>query len=98
MFRMTMSNLSGPTAIKSITDTPMDQLQPYVSKKSIVSCRNFCQLFPFHVLFDGDLIIKQLGVNLFKLSRRRVEAGCRLTDAFSLVQPKMAFTYGNILR
>ena len=42
-------------------------------ESTIISGKIFCDLFPFHVVFDKDLIIKQCGIKLQKMAGRNLE-------------------------
>ena len=41
-------------------------------ESTIINGKIFCDLFPFHVVFDKDLIIKQCGTKLQKMSGKYV--------------------------
>ena len=43
--------------------------------ESFISPRLFCRLFPYHILFDDTLRIKQCGVTIQKMSHSKVEPG-----------------------
>ena len=45
------------------------------SSKSFISPTLFCNLFPYHILFDDTLRIKQCGVTIQKMSHNQVQSG-----------------------
>jgi two-component system, sensor histidine kinase and response regulator len=54
-------------------------------------------LFPFHVIFDGDLRVVSIGPGLAKLARSPW-IGSPLADALTIRRPTAATTYGEIMR
>ena len=42
-------------------------------ESTIISGKIFCDLFPFHVVFDKDLVIKQCGIKLQKMAGRNLK-------------------------
>ena len=58
-------------------------------ESTIISGKIFCDLFPFHVVFDKDLVIKQCGIKLQKMAGRNlkfyIELACKL-----IVYPRRA--------
>ena len=68
--------------------------------KSFMSVSSFCRCFPFHIVFDRSLTIRQFGVGLRKYFDH-VSANCdpkRLifTDLFQLSRPRMQFSFHTI--
>lgn len=61
-----------------------------------VSVNLFQHCFPFHVIFDKDMIIRYMGVSLARLLPKAIISNAKLTDYFGLDRPKVAFTYQNI--
>ena len=57
----------------------------------------FQRCFPFHVIFDYDMVIKHMGDSLRRLYPVAIGAGRKITDYFDVVRPALpAFTYSNI--
>jgi len=76
-------------------------------KKHFMNINSFTEAFPFHVVFDKNLNIKQCGTSISKyIEMSGVESSGKLkkkhkmkyffTDAFRLIRPKMDFTFENI--
>lgn len=56
----------------------------------------FQSCFPFHVIFDHNLVIRFMGIALNRIFPRAVVNGALLTDYFQLNRPAIALTYLNI--
>ncbi|KAH9496322.1 Guanylate cyclase soluble subunit beta-2, partial [Bulinus truncatus] len=57
---------------------------------------SFCSAFPYHIIFDRDLRIRQCGDLIQKHSSVKMMEGTPLTHAFSIVHPKMVLSIDNI--
>ena len=77
-------------------------------KKHFMNINSFTEAFPFHVVFDRNLNIKQCGTSISKyIEMSGVEASGKLkrknkmkhffNDAFKLIRPKMDLTFQDIL-
>ena len=85
-------------AEKKSSRTRSSDLVYCVSKESLISSENFCQIFPFHVLFDDRLVIRQCGINIFRWSGVSMTKNINLKDVFTLAKPEMPLTFENIKR
>lgn len=57
----------------------------------------FRSLFPFHIIFDSNLVIKFMGVSLSRIFPTAINIQAKLTDYFSIERPGIpAFTYQHI--
>lgn len=65
--------------------------------ESVIDPVSFCQAFPFHLIFDRDLVICQAGVSLVRVIPDLTPGFTKFTDAFSLIRPHIAMTFENIL-
>ncbi|ELU08873.1 hypothetical protein CAPTEDRAFT_19651 [Capitella teleta] len=74
--------------------------QDLLSERITIQPKTFCNIFPFHVLFDEDLVVKQCGANVARWSHSSLnnDTILRLSDLFVLNQPKMKLTYKHILK
>ena len=61
-----------------------------------ITARLFQVCFPFHIIFDKDLIIRYMGISLTRLLPKGTINSAKLTDYFDLDRPKIAFKYKNI--
>ena len=77
-------------------------------KKHFMNVKSFIEAFPFHVVFDRHLNIKQCGASVSKyIEQGYIETGgtrkkkgkikYQFTEAFRLIRPKMDLTFQNIL-
>uniref|UniRef100_A0A8C3SI22 guanylate cyclase n=1 Tax=Chelydra serpentina TaxID=8475 RepID=A0A8C3SI22_CHESE len=58
--------------------------------------RTFCNAFPFHIVFDEELRIKQAGVNIQKFVPGLRQPGSRVDKYFTVVHPQVTFTIFSI--
>ncbi|KAM8977602.1 guanylate cyclase soluble subunit beta-2-like [Pelodytes ibericus] len=56
----------------------------------------FCNEFPFHIVFDKQLRVKQTGVNIQKFVPGMQIVGSRLDEYFTLMHPQVTFSFTNI--
>ena len=59
-----------------------------------VTAQIFQSCFPFHIIFDKDLIIRHMGISLTRLLPHAMEKP--ISDFFELNRPPVDFTYANI--
>ncbi|XP_061482037.1 guanylate cyclase soluble subunit beta-2-like [Rhineura floridana] len=71
-------------------------LEPLFPEKLWVEERTFCCAFPFHIVFDKTLKIKQAGVNIQKIVPGLQIPGTKLDEYFSIVHPQVTFTIFSI--
>ncbi|XP_022663636.1 guanylate cyclase soluble subunit beta-1-like isoform X2 [Varroa destructor] len=60
-----------------------------------ISPATFCRAFPFHVIFDKDLIVVQAGTSITRILPNMLQDS--LSNFMELVQPHMPLTRANIL-
>ncbi|XP_071758230.2 guanylate cyclase soluble subunit beta-2 [Centroberyx gerrardi] len=56
----------------------------------------FCNAFPFHIVFDEDLKVKQTGVNIQKFVPGLQTRDTRLDQYFTIIHPQVTFTIESI--
>ncbi|KAK1802316.1 hypothetical protein P4O66_021980, partial [Electrophorus voltai] len=61
-----------------------------------IDLKTFCSAFPFHIVFDQDLLVKQSGVNIQKLVPGLQMRGAQLRQYFSVVHPEVALSISSI--
>ncbi|XP_056591473.1 guanylate cyclase soluble subunit beta-2 [Triplophysa dalaica] len=69
---------------------------PSYPNKLWIEERAFCNAFPFHIVFDQDLVVKQTGVNIQKFVPGLQTAGIRLDEYFTIVHPEVTFNIQSI--
>lgn len=65
--------------------------------ESKISPRTFCQVCPFHLMFDRDLHVHQAGVSISRVLPSVCYPGATLDKLFQVVRPHMELTFENIL-
>lgn len=58
---------------------------------------SFCKAFPFHVMFDRKLHIKQAGLSLMRLIKYKPTSTLVFTDIFDLARPRMDFSFEAVI-
>lgn len=71
-----------------------DQLMSFENK---ISPFTFCKAFPFHMVFDKNMILRQAGISIARVLPAFTESDCRITDAMEMIRPHMDFTFNNVL-
>ncbi|XP_012860528.2 guanylate cyclase soluble subunit beta-2-like [Echinops telfairi] len=63
-----------------------------------IEVKTFCNAFPFHVVFDESLRVKQAGVNIQKFVPGLQTQKIQLDDYFSIIHPQVTFNISNICK
>ncbi|XP_047432371.1 guanylate cyclase soluble subunit beta-2-like [Mugil cephalus] len=69
---------------------------PCYPDKLWVEEKAFCKAFPFHIIFDEDLKIKQTGVNIQRFVPGLQARGATLDQFFTIIYPQVTFTIESI--
>ncbi len=70
------------------------EVEKHFSNKQLISPQSFCQIFPFHIIFDCQMNIIQCGNSIARLIPKiKSNKGCKLTDIFSIIRPHINFDY-----
>ncbi|XP_074644360.1 guanylate cyclase soluble subunit beta-2-like [Tubulanus polymorphus] len=72
------------------------QFMPFCPVDSHISNQQFCKMFPYHIVFDENLEIKQSGCILQKLLHQLQAPSVNLDCVFRFSQPRMPITIENI--
>ncbi|KAJ8298046.1 hypothetical protein KUTeg_024577 [Tegillarca granosa] len=62
-----------------------------------ISPATFCRAFPFHIMFNRDMEIRQVGVSLMRVIPQTGKKDCRIDGVFEMVRPHMEFDFANVL-
>uniref|UniRef100_H3AYB7 guanylate cyclase n=1 Tax=Latimeria chalumnae TaxID=7897 RepID=H3AYB7_LATCH len=62
-----------------------------------ISISTFCRAFPFHLMFDPNMLILQLGEGLRKQMKCEPHKIFKFQDCFEIVSPKTTCTYQSVL-
>ncbi|KAI1292795.1 Guanylate cyclase soluble subunit beta-1 [Halotydeus destructor] len=68
-----------------------------LSLGNIVSPDTFCKAFPFHVVFDRNLHVRQAGNSISRIVPSLSQPDCLVTNVFDMIRPHIDFTFYNIL-
>ncbi|KAG7154264.1 Guanylate cyclase soluble subunit beta-1-like [Homarus americanus] len=68
-----------------------------LKKEPKISPRTFCQVCPFHLMFDRDLKIHQSGDSISRVLPAVCSTDGSLDQLFDVVRPHMELTFDNIL-
>uniref|UniRef100_A0A8C5GI37 guanylate cyclase n=1 Tax=Gouania willdenowi TaxID=441366 RepID=A0A8C5GI37_GOUWI len=61
-----------------------------------IDLKTFCHVFPFHIVFDDQLVIHQAGVNLQRIVPGLQTMGVHLDQYFNIIHPEVTFTISSI--
>ncbi|XP_049577132.1 guanylate cyclase soluble subunit beta-1 [Syngnathus scovelli] len=67
------------------------------TQETRISPYTFCKAFPFHLMFDKDLMLTQCGNAIYRVLPQLQPGACILPSVFSLVRPHIDFSYHGIL-
>jgi len=62
-----------------------------------ISISTFCRAFPFHLMFDPNMLVLQLGEGLRKQLRCDTHKTLKFQDCFHIVSPKISATFERVL-
>lgn len=68
-----------------------------VAAQPLVSPQIFCQVFPFHLMFDRQMRIVQAGKSVSRVIPKVAEANCPLLDVLEPVRPHIQLSFKTIL-
>ncbi|CAJ1087129.1 LOW QUALITY PROTEIN: guanylate cyclase soluble subunit beta-2-like [Xyrichtys novacula] len=69
---------------------------PCYPKRLWMEGKAFCDAFPFHIVFDEQLKVRQMGVNIQKFVPGLQVRDAKLDQFFTLVHPQVTFTIESI--
>ncbi|XP_043927980.1 guanylate cyclase soluble subunit beta-2-like [Protopterus annectens] len=70
--------------------------KPVYPERLWIEEKTFCSAFPFHLVFDEALNVKQAGVTIQKLIPGLQALGVYVDEYFSIVHPEIMFTISSI--
>ncbi|XP_018411944.1 PREDICTED: guanylate cyclase soluble subunit beta-2-like [Nanorana parkeri] len=74
----------------------LKSFQPVYPDRLWMDEKAFCNEFPFHIVFDKELKVKQAGVKIQKYVPGIQTMDIRLDEYFTIVHPQVTFTISNI--
>ncbi|XP_073670518.1 guanylate cyclase soluble subunit beta-1 isoform X3 [Paramisgurnus dabryanus] len=75
----------------------LDGFEENGTQETRISPYTFCKAFPFHLMFDKDLMLTQCGNAIFRVLPQLQPGICNLSSVFSLVRPHIDFSFHGIL-
>ena len=87
---------SGTKSPKEFERDPPDDFE-LVAEQPLVSPQIFCQVFPFHLMFNRQMRIVQAGKSVSRVIPKVAEENCPLLDVLEPVRPHIQLSFQNIL-
>ena len=84
-----------PTHLQHVSITPGQSRRGsifFAADDWPISPSLFRSCFPFHIIFDSNLIIKYMGMSLFRLFPRAISSQAKLTEYFTIQRPAIPTT------
>ncbi|ELV12728.1 Guanylate cyclase soluble subunit beta-1 [Tupaia chinensis] len=75
----------------------LDRFEENGTQESRISPHTFCKAFPFHIIFDRDLVVTQCGNAIYRVLPQLQPGTCSLLSVFSLVRPHIDISFHGIL-
>jgi guanylate cyclase soluble subunit beta len=73
------------------------KLQKYLKPNiSMISMKTFCKVFPFHIIFDRNMIVKQYGSSISRFIPQIKNKDCKITSIFNIVRPHINLEFAAI--
>ncbi len=82
--------------IKKGQDSASTRRRRKIPEKVLVDGQTFCGSFPYHVLFDKNMVIRHCGLKLQELCPEINNDGAKVTDFFILRHPVIPLSVANI--
>ncbi|XP_058443051.1 guanylate cyclase soluble subunit beta-1 isoform X2 [Malaya genurostris] len=93
-----ITEISGPKTPTRRSEEKEQQTDfQLVAKEPMISPTTFCKAFPFHLMFNRDLIIVQAGKSVSRVIPKISETNCPLLTIFEAIRPHLQLSFGNIL-
>ncbi|KAF3825851.1 hypothetical protein GH733_006678 [Mirounga leonina] len=76
----------------------VNTLVPVYPERLSIEQKTFCNAFPFHIVFDESLRVKQAGVNIQKYVLGLQTQKIQLDEYFSIIHPQVTFNIFSICK
>ncbi|MGH0146957.1 UNVERIFIED_CONTAM: hypothetical protein FKN15_051253 [Acipenser sinensis] len=70
--------------------------EPVYPEMLCIDLKTFCNAFPFHIVFDEEVRVKQAGVNIQKIVPGLQTVSIRLDQYFTIIHPEVTFTIPSV--
>lgn len=67
-----------------------------LSKEPKISTEEFCEAFPFHIMFNKNMNVVQAGICISRVIPELCSPGRKINTIFEMVRPHMEFNFTNI--
>uniref|UniRef100_A0A3B4APZ5 guanylate cyclase n=1 Tax=Periophthalmus magnuspinnatus TaxID=409849 RepID=A0A3B4APZ5_9GOBI len=84
------------TAVLPEKSQPQRSCTPCYPERLWIEEKSFCNAFPFHLVFDANLKVHQVGVNIYKFFPGLLSDSATVDQYFTLVHPQVTFTIESI--
>ncbi|KAJ6640086.1 Guanylate cyclase soluble subunit beta-1 [Pseudolycoriella hygida] len=91
-----ITEASAPAAPSIQEKEPPDDVDG-LTEGPLISTATFCRIFPFHIMFDRQMNIFQVGKSVSRVIPRVSEANCPLLEVLEAVRPHLQLSFENIL-
>lgn len=81
---------------KEVKSNNNSVIEDVLSNEPKISLDSFATVFPFHLMFNSDMVITQAGKSISRLIPDIPSHTCNITDLFTMVRPHMEFTFANV--
>ncbi|XP_054168023.1 guanylate cyclase soluble subunit beta-1-like [Oppia nitens] len=96
-FQIIQKAKTGQTADKTPVIDGQKAVDSLLSAENRISPLTFCKAFPFHLVFDKNLVVRQAGISVARVLPALTQANCLVTDVLEMIRPHMEFTFNSIL-
>ncbi|EAT32525.1 AAEL015372-PA [Aedes aegypti] len=97
-FQFLITEISAPkTPTRRSEDKEPQTDYQLVAKEPMISPTTFCKVFPFHLMFNRDMIVVQAGKSVSRVIPKISEQNCRLLTIFEAIRPHLELSFVNIL-
>ena len=84
------------SSCKEFDKEPLEDFE-LIASEPLITPLIFCQVFPFHIMFDRQMRIVQAGKSVSRVIPKVSEINCLLLDVLEAVRPHIQMTFQNIL-
>jgi len=72
------------------------ELSKHLTNKHMISQKIFCNSFPFHIIFDKQMCIRQCGTSISRVIPQMKTKNTKLTDLFTITRPHINLDFQSI--
>ena len=91
------SNKSSKLGLQALGSSSSLKHRSVEFKDNRMTLASFCKAFPFHVMFDRDLVIQQAGIALMRTFNVQPNGRLKFSALFELSRPRMDVSFATFL-